>query len=573
MKLPILRLIIFAIILTSCSPAENTATTASSVPSQTQLLPSQDPFLTQSPITTIAPTLALMPPTRTLYPTIIYPTLTPTLTPIPIGIFEIVNLSKGSASVIAWAPDGKSYAVGGTFGVYIFDANSREEIKYFPLEIQQVYELEYSPDGQYIGVIGFSEFVIIRLSDGTSQSFYRAGYDRNQEMAFSPDASLFAYTQGCPDMVPGCYEIVHLYDLLDTRMNRNLDFGSINEYVILREIAFNSDGTLLAAGSDNGILYVWVVSTGNLQVTLRGHTDEIVELGFNPANSNLLVSYSKDDTVQVWDVRTGNTVKILSGFKGDVKKISFSPDGSVLEIFTETMLKAYNTTTWEVLSHETYIDTDAVLLQEMRSTGGYIGYVAGTAFSPDGQILAVSSFSPLGFAPVVLWDVPSKQIVANIKADGAYSLIYNHQGNLLATANRDGVSIWDTGDYSQQRTMWIESVDSIAFSPNDLNVAISSEGKIYIWDIQQDNIIRIIDTGNHRVVLLSYSSGGDVISAVDAIDFYVKSWDLSTGELLRTYTPPPDPNYTEVLNLSNDTLAIFRSIYHKNNSVELLNVV
>lgn len=346
---------------------------------------------------------------------------------------------------------------------------------------------------------------------------------------------------------------------------------NIPEIVTLNQIAFSSDSTLLAAAGSNGLLYVWDILAGELKVALSGHTDQVIDVSFSPIDNNLLVSYSKDGTVRLWDTRIRSTIKILSGFQGDVEKMSFSPDGSVLHIFTNTQLQTFDTTTWEMLSSEMYTDPDVILLQELRSNEVYIEDVAGITFSPDGQTLAIGSSSLS--SPVVLWDVPSKQIETTLET-AAIRLIYSHQGNLLATVDRDGnISIWDTKSYIQLRTIKIVYAASIVFSPDDLKVAISSQGKIYIWDIQQDKIVSVIDTGSEWIKLLSYSSNGDSISAADGNNFSVRSWNLSTGEVLYTFMPPTDPAYREALNLSNDILAIFKATGLSNNTVELWNVI
>lgn len=180
-----LRILILVALLSSCSPARTIPTTTPII-----LMPTPPPVTealspTQTPTQT-APTLPPQLPTETLSPT-------PTATSIPIDIVEVANFGNGSASVIAWSPDGKSFAIGGTLGIHIYDANSHNEISYIPKEL--VHDLKFSPDGQFIGVKGFEYLLLIRLSD--EKTHLLPGGSSFSEMAFSPDARLFAYNQRC----------------------------------------------------------------------------------------------------------------------------------------------------------------------------------------------------------------------------------------------------------------------------------------------------------------------------------------------------------------------------------------
>lgn len=527
----ILRFLILAMLLTSCSYARiNT----------TPIIPTQTPTSTSTPIPTV------------------------TLTPIPIGIKEIANLGKGSADLVEWSPDGKFYIIGGSLGIRIYDANSHNEVKYIPKEF--VNNVWFSPDGQLIGVRSSKYLTIIRLSD--EKVLFEIESTQLSEMAFSTDSRLFAYVLGCWQNECSDTIIVHDYSAQKDILKLNIQTDS--ELVFLNKIAFNSDNTLLAAAGSNGLIYVWDISTGKLIVTLKGHKKSVIDLQFSPNSSDLLASSSYDGTVQLWDIKQNKTTKILSGFQSEFEKIIFSSDGSTLEVFTDSLVQTFDTISWKKLSSEKYTDADSLLLQELRSNGGYIEFTGGFAYSPDGQTLAVGSSAS---SPVLLWDITTKQIKATIETE-ASRLVYSHQGLLLTSVDDDGnISVWDANNYAQLQTTKISPVDSIVFSPDDLNIAVSSEGKILIWNIQQDKIVQIINTGSEKAILLTYDPNGDAISAVDENSFSIKSWNTSTGEVVHSFTPPENLDYRQVVNLSNDVLAIFKQTGIQNNVIELWDIV
>ena len=99
----------------------------------------------------------------------------------------------------------------------------------------------------------------------------------------------------------------------------------------VRDVAFNSDGSLLVSGAEgrNNNIKLWNPETGALIRTLTGHDDTVWSVAFSP-DSQLIASGSKDDTVKVWSATTGDLLHTLSGHTANVQSIAFRPDGAVL---------------------------------------------------------------------------------------------------------------------------------------------------------------------------------------------------------------------------------------------------
>ena len=75
------------------------------------------------------------------------------------------------------------------------------------------------------------------------------------------------------------------------------------------------------------VLQVWDIGSGNAVHTLRGHTDEILDVSFNTTGSRL-VTASADGNSRVFNTMTGACTSILSGHEGEVSKVTFNPQGS-----------------------------------------------------------------------------------------------------------------------------------------------------------------------------------------------------------------------------------------------------
>ncbi len=65
-------------------------------------------------------------------------------------------------------------------------------------------------------------------------------------------------------------------------------------------LAFNPDGTRLAAGCGDNTVRLFDVATSQLVAELRGHTDFVHAVAWSPDGTRL-VSGSGDFTVRVWD--------------------------------------------------------------------------------------------------------------------------------------------------------------------------------------------------------------------------------------------------------------------------------
>jgi WD40 repeat protein len=59
---------------------------------------------------------------------------------------------------------------------------------------------------------------------------------------------------------------------------------------------------------------------------IRGHTDEVAALCFNP-DGRRLATASHDRTVKLWDAATGQEILTLKGHAGEVAALAFSRDG------------------------------------------------------------------------------------------------------------------------------------------------------------------------------------------------------------------------------------------------------
>jgi WD40 repeat protein len=85
-------------------------------------------------------------------------------------------------------------------------------------------------------------------------------------------------------------------------------------------VAFSQDGSRVVSGSRDKTVRIWIVTTGEVEAELKGHTDWVTSVAFSQDGSRVL-SGSDDKTVRIWNVTTGHSQLMFASH------ITF-PDGS-----------------------------------------------------------------------------------------------------------------------------------------------------------------------------------------------------------------------------------------------------
>lgn len=458
------------------------------------------------------------------------------------------RLGQGTIETAVLSPDGQSLAVGGSAGIWIYDALTLEERHQLEGHTSVVWALAWSPDSR-------------QLASGS--------WD----------------------------ETVRLWDA-----NRGEQIGEIPHEDQLIALAWSADGTMLASATWSSQILLWEMPSGNSLGELQGHRESITHLAFSP-NNGLLASASQDSarlwqvdrqqeialltdvasergglhwaanggrllltnlessTVQIWDAN-GRDLTELTGMEFGVYDAAWSPDGmQVLTSSGDGTLRLWNSQNGQqlrllpdlesfpyrliwladsnallfVLENGTLAVVDVEGRQVEQLTEVHTAVSGPVSFSPDGTMLATGHID----GSVRLWQEgrPDPVVLAGHGYDVS-AVAWSPDGELVASSGGDSVvRIWNVED-EEEEAAWQHpegEISTLAWMPNEPIIAIADfAGHIWLWDIEDDEIISEWQAHDDAIASLAWSPEGTELAS-SGWDAVVHVWEIEPEiELLFT---------------------------------------
>ncbi len=402
------------------------------------------------------------------------------------------QLGRDNISDVAWSPDGRTIALLGSHGVWLYDDPTLTQPPHLlSIDHGTLNRIAFSSDSRYL-------LLAVQNND-------RRDYG------------------------------IRVWDLASHTVARVLD-GHTGP---VRALDFSADGSLLATGSADYTIRLWDMNTGEQLRVLWDHVGDVLDVDFSPDGS--LLTSAGDSMLRVWEVQTGDRIARYDGYteyaKGDkyVFNARFAPDGNAVFFFH------YNQLQTAVAVRRWFLDDD--LRQPYSDAFSSVNFAGvgpryAIAFSPDGSMMVVYA---LNGSYLHLLDVTTGEKIDGwwglICALGSGAVAFSPDGQTLAMGVTDNLRC-DSAPVSEPRTIWlwdvptgqrravlrglVAPVKSLIYSPDGSRLlAISTDGTVSLWDALTGELLQEVTDFHNPARYLRFDSAGTLHSLEIARDALV----------------------------------------------------
>ncbi|MBD0742432.1 helix-turn-helix domain-containing protein [Streptomyces sp. CBMA152] len=465
--------------------------------------------------------------------------------------------AEGKASVVAFAPDGRTLAVGSSNGaVRLWDTatgRSRTLAKASaPTKTGRgttVYALAFSPDGHSLAVGTESDTVRVwnTVSDRTwAQITFKDLPYAPETLAFDRDGRTLTVSLGhgtirqwepstghARTLILGADDLPTVTGKQDAAAPDDYDAtvrlkdpadGQVRTLPVATHIGFpptlSPDGRTVALGHFDGTVRVRDTATGRTTATLKGNSGVIGVLRFSPDGRTVAAGYG--GTVRLWNP-AGGDVRTLAGSRGTYD-LAFSADGRTLAAAGSSGLFEGQgaAAIWDVATG-----------RSVATLSGYTERPGALAAAPDGHAVATVS----GDGTVRLNDLTRSRRTRTLFTSDTkepYAVALSPDGRTLATGDATA-RLWDTATGDLRATLpdrtRMEEVQDLAFTPDGRALALTGGLDTRLWDPASGHVSTGRTDDHTGVVNAVLSPDGRTRATVSARNSTLNLWDISTGRL------------------------------------------
>jgi len=236
------------------------------------------------------------------------------------------RFGKGSVSHIAHSPDGAWLAVGGSIGVWLYDANTDVEVALHAAETGWTTAVAFSPSGHTFANASFSNSRLsLRSYVDTIQIWETRTGRRLQTFKHPGRATSIAFSPDSKTLAGKSLEKIQLWDITTGRRKATINVGMAAVNSTPQGVVYSPDGRTLACGNASRAT-LWDTKTGQHKGTLGIYF--IDPVAYSPDGMELATGSS--NVIDLWDVTTQRRKPSLRGHTSLVSSVAYSPDGRTL---------------------------------------------------------------------------------------------------------------------------------------------------------------------------------------------------------------------------------------------------
>jgi WD40 repeat protein len=449
---------------------------------------------------------------------------------------------RGFVPRLAWNPDGRRLAaVTGEGTIQIHDVVLGKDVFMRDDQAGQIAALAWSPDGHAIASSSsppvtrkVGEGDLVKVRDGaTGKTILSVGLQKApvRGLAWSPDGKRLAAVSTPPNgadlrvwevstnkeklhvdwAVSDCWPVwapggqglvaiapgkARVWDLGVGKETMHLSTlsGLPPSSDPRAAVAWNSDGTRLAAASDEWTLKVWDATSGKEMFSLGRavgtlplgtELQNVAVLAWSADGRRLATSAPIDRTIKIWDAASGTTLIACRQQGAPLRALAWAPDGKRLASAGEdATVKVWDPATGELIGSFEYVFEAAPgrIPPKPRDAGLL-------AWGHDGRRLAMAGEDNA----VRIWDTTTGEKVTYYGHSASVSSVaWSPNGKRLATASVDGtLKLWDAATGHEVLGLGVEPdpgrpLGSLAWSPDGSQLALfRPTGSVTVWAVDR----------------------------------------------------------------------------------------
>jgi WD40 repeat protein/class 3 adenylate cyclase len=405
---------------------------------------------------------------------------------------------------VGFSPDGSTIvSTGDDRDVIVWDARSAELREILPGHAGRVFGPAFDPSGDTAFTVGLDSKVIAWDLSGRRRIGHRATWAAGSTLssdidlltAASPDGSLVAYRASDNDVIvarAGSTQEVWRADPWTTERFEQLraaQHPSVQEFLseAISSIAFSPDGATLAVSGEHQEVVLYDAGDGTeLRRWSASRAGWVNQASFAPDGD--LVTANDDGSVAIWDTATGREVRSLQivpyapeaeSYRGAPAGALVSPDGTLLAV-----------TTFEPGGPWSIRVLDLQTGDELWGGRETDLWKSVAAWSPDSRRVATGGWQS---GELLLWDARTGRRLgesAQASAGFVISIDFAWDGALVVTGATDGtVRLFDTATRKQVGSN-LPGVDNVWVAahvlPRDRLLALTQVGPAFVWDLDPD---------------------------------------------------------------------------------------